>query len=259
MMFTLASLLVDRRKLVAGLAAVAAPVALGARAYGMQSDTTAITDGDCTSEPSVQMLFDWRAGKPVYDSPADSGPQPDWIASNLPVPLLPYLIPPDWRAVVGYCDSISTSGEPQWTDQPMQLPWLYLARVLNNDSTAAFETISGNIQGQPLTPEQVSSIAKASLVGGNADLDPVCTIDDSANTLAPAYFAVDRSGENLLLTSVTSIGLPDIYLPATTVSITSMFGPRKEMEDLMHDVYLRILFQFLGGGGDETPTPTPTP
>jgi len=49
---------------------------------------------------------------------------------------------------------------------------------------------------------------------------------------------------------------PDIYLPATTVSITSIFGPRAEMEDLMYDVFLRILFQFLGGGsGDPTPTP----
>ncbi|HQY32269.1 MAG TPA: hypothetical protein PK691_13305, partial [Thermomicrobiales bacterium] len=82
----------QRRQIIAGLAAVGLPLGFGTRAYTQQTAPTAITDGDCTSEPAVQMLFDWRAGKPVYSSVAEAGPPISWVPSNLPVPMLPYLI-----------------------------------------------------------------------------------------------------------------------------------------------------------------------
>lgn len=237
-----------RRRLLTFIGAAAAGImpldAMGA----IQTTAKPVTDGDCTNEPSVQMLSDWGAGKPIYASIAESGPQIDWVPSGLPVPMLPYLIPPDWRAVTGQCDAIDRDGVPQWTNQQLQVPWLTLARVLNKDSTAAFEYIVGNIQGQPLTPQQVTTIARASLLGPDPKLKAVCSVDSSADPLAPMFFSADRYEDSLLLTSVTALGLPDVFLPATTVSITSIFGPRDEMEDLMHDVFLRILFQFLGGG-----------
>jgi hypothetical protein len=60
-----------------------------------------------------------------------------------------------------------------------------------------------------------------------------------------------------LITFGNSTVLPHDIAPATVVSFTSLYGPRRDMEDLMCNAFLRILFQFLGGGSDD-PTPTPT-
>ena len=67
---------ISRRALVSGLSAAALPVIGLHTAFG-QTQPTAVTTGDCGREASVQMLFDWRAGKPVYTSVADAGPQID--------------------------------------------------------------------------------------------------------------------------------------------------------------------------------------
>ena len=53
-------------------------------ASARQTVPTAVVEGDCEDEPGIKMLFDWRAGLPVYPSVAESGPQVDWVPSSIP-------------------------------------------------------------------------------------------------------------------------------------------------------------------------------
>jgi hypothetical protein len=76
--------------------------------------------------------------------------------------------------------------------------------------------------------------------------------------LAPAWFTVDVHKSDLLITFGNTTVLPSDITPVTVVSFNNLYGPRRDMEVLMYDVFLRLLYQFLGGGsGDPTPTPTP--
>jgi hypothetical protein len=110
----------------------------------------------------------------------------------------------------------------------------------------------GTIQQAILTNRDSLRIARQSVLGADPDLESVCLIDDQYNALAPGWFTVDRYESDLLITFGNTQALPHDIAPATVVSFTSMYGPRRDMEDLMYDVYLRILFQFLGGGSDDT-------
>lgn len=246
-----------RRAMLAGLLGVGAHLGRGA-VLAEQVAPTPVVTGDCEEEPGIEMLFAWRQGQVVYPSIGDSMPQTDWEPAEHPGLLMPYLIPPGWTSIAGWCDSISRDGRPNWTDTPMPVPWLQLHRVISPDGNAAFEYVIGNIQGQPLHPLQVAEIAKASIVGENQEFREICLIDDSLNQLAPSWFTADRWERSVLITAGTALGLPDVFLPATTVTFQNIIAPRRDLEELMYDVFLRILFQFLGGGGsDETPTPTP--
>jgi hypothetical protein len=104
---------------------------------------------------------------------------------------------------------------------------------------------------------QAADLAKRGLLGADAKYRQVCVIDDQLNALSPGWFTADRQRTNLLLTFGNAQQLPSLYLPATVVTYNTIYGPRREMEELMYNVFLRILFQFLGGGGSDDPTPTP--
>ena len=133
----------------------------------------------------------------------------------------------------------------------MQVPWLTLNRVISPEGDAAFEYAVGNIQGQPLHPLQVADIAKQSVLGEVPELSEICLIDATADPLAPSWFTADYWEDSVLITAGTALGLPDFYLPATTVTFQKILAPRRDLEELMYDVFLRILFQFLGGGGSD--------
>ncbi len=237
---------IDRRLLLA------APLAASAwwvqQALGQQ---TAVTEGDCEDEPSVALLFAWREGQPVYDSPADGMPQIDWVPFEHPSLPAPYLIPPGWTGVPAWADSFTRSGMPQWQDTPLQLPQLTLARVVSPGGEAVFEYAVGSIQGVLLTTMESAHIGKQSVLGEDPRLRPVCTIDDQMNPTAPGWFTVDRSGSGLLITFGNALQMPHDIAPATVVTFTSLFAPRRQMPDVMYEVFFRILYQFLGGGGGD--------
>ena len=156
----------------------------------------------------------------------------------------------------GWADTYSREGMPLWQPEPMRVPQLTLARIISPDSTAAMEYVVGNILGDPLSTQQVAVVAKLGILGEGQQLKPVCAFDDQ-NPLAPTWFDADRVNRSVLVSTGTALGLPDFYLPATTVTYNNLYGPRTSFESLMRTVFLRIFFQFLGGGSELTPTPTP--
>jgi hypothetical protein len=129
------------------------------------------------------------------------------------------------------------------------VPQLNLARVVSPDEDTAFEYIVGNILGNPLTPEQVALVGKQSLLGEKPKVRSICTFLDT-NPLNPAFFQADRFEQSIHITAGTAVGLPSAFSPATTVSFMNYFGPRADFEKLMREVFLRLVVQFMGGGGD---------
>ncbi len=246
------------RRALLGAASFAGTAAWAHQVSGRQA-AEPVVEGDCEDEPAVAMLFDWRSGRPVYRSVADSGPQLHWQPFNHPGFLGPFLIPPGWTGSAAWADSFTRDGVPRWQDQPMSLPQLTLSRVTSPGGDASFEYAVGSIQNALLTTQQSAMLAKQSVLGADPSLRPVCSIDDQEKALAPGWLSADRHRSSLLITFGNALPLPSEVLPGTVVSFNSIFGRRRDMEDLMYDVFLRILFQFLGGGsGDPTPTPTPT-
>lgn len=247
---------VTRRSFL-GIAAMAGPGLWAQVAFGQQAAPTAVIEGVCEDEPAIEMLFDWRAGKSVYRSVAEAGPQSDWTPFNHPSSLGPFLIPPGWTGIAAWTDSFTQDGVPEWQDTPMNLPQLTLSRIVSPDGDAAFEYSVGSIQQVLLSTQQSAQIAKQSVLGATPTLQSVCMIDDQHNQLGPGWFMADKHQTDLLITFGNATQLPSNFSPTTVVSFTNLYGPREDMEQLMYDVFLRILFQFLGGGsGDPTPTPT---
>lgn len=242
------------RRSLLGAAAVALPLYLAQRAQGQEPP---LIEGDCAEESAVAMFLDWRSGRSVYPSVAASGPQIDWEPFPHPSLPVPYLIPPGWEGIAAWADSFTREGEPVWQDSPLALPQLTLARLVSPEGDAVFEYAVGSIQQVLLTTRESARIGKMSTLGADPNLEQVCLIDDQHNALAPGWFSVDRHKRDLLITFGNATVLPHDIAPATVVSFTSMYGPRRDMEDLMYEAFLRILFQFLGGGSDD-PTPTPT-
>jgi hypothetical protein len=247
-MMNLLQLRGTRRSLL-GAAAVALPIFL---AHMARRQEAPVTEGDCEEEPAVAMLFAWRNGESVYPSVADGMPQTDWQRFQHPSLPVPYLIPPGWTGMGIWTDTFTRAGEPIWQDTPLTLPQLTGTRLVSPDGDALFEYAVGSIQQVILTNRDSISIAQQSVLGEDPNLRSVCVIDDQFNALAPGWFTVDRHESDLLITFGNTQALPHDIAPATVVSFTSMYGPRQDMEDLMYDVYLRILFQFLGGGSDDT-------
>lgn len=99
-------------------------------------------------------------------------------------------------------------------------------------------------------------VAKLGVLGEGQQLKPVCAYDEQ-NPLTTTWLDADRVNRSVLVSTSTAIGLTDFYLPATTVTYNNLYGPHSSFESLMRTVFIRIFFQFLGGGDNPAPTPTP--
>src|SRR4051812_35788087 len=102
---------------------------LGAAAIGLAGavrgasaqQTTPIATGDCTLEPGVQLLIDWRYGKTIIPHEQLVAPV-DWQIVSSTANTLVLQIPPDWEMQVGWAVSISETGVPEWVTSPPQVP-----------------------------------------------------------------------------------------------------------------------------------------
>ena len=245
----------SRRSAVAALAGSILAFSGGSSRVSGQDVPTPVATGDCSIEPGVQLLINWRLGLPVLTH-EEMLPRLDWkLVSHPSLPLF-LQIPPDWEMIAGWADSYTETGMPIFRDAPPQIAHLTLARIISPDATAAFDYVVGNVQGPPLTPPQVAVGAVQTTLGENPRLREICTYDD-ANPLAPSWFYAFHHLQSILISSGTALGLPDIYLPATTVTFQNLYGPQELFEPLMRGVFIPILTQLIGGGGGSDDTDDP--
>lgn len=217
-------------------------------------------EGVCEDEPAVDMLFRWQTGQLIHESMVDAGPQPDWKPYNRPGTQGMIFIPPDWEGTAAWADSYTRHGAPIWRDEPMAQPHLLLSHVVSPDGRSSFSTVTGLIDDALLDAEEVSLVARQGIVGDNPRLRPICMIDNPGAVDGPSWFTADRHRSNLMITMGTYLQMPDSTLPMTGLGYNAMYMRRRQSEEVMYDVFLRILFQFLrSAGGGSTPTPTPTP
>jgi hypothetical protein len=137
---------------------------------------------------------------------------------------------------------------PIWLDQPPLIAQISLARFVSPDEDAAFEFAVGTIQGSPLTTEQAALIACQGLLGENPRLRTICAYDDPANPLVPSWARADYYRQSIMTCSGTAQPQPSMYMPATIVTYTNLFGPKDEFENLTRTVFIPLIGQMLGGG-----------
>jgi hypothetical protein len=251
--FDLASRRLTRRSFA--LAALALPFALRRDALGQLAQQP-VTTGDCGTEPGVELLAKFNLGMPVAEIP-DLLPPIDWVRYYNPQIGLTFLYPSTWMAQTLWAEQFSPEGAPRWTEQRPFIPELTTNRIFSPDGAASFEAAVGTLHGVLLSPLQAANVADLGVAGDASRLAPFCDYEDR-NPLAPSWFRASRIDGNVLVSEGYAIPNPSAFTPSTIVTYYAMTGPREEFETLMREVYLRILFQFMPGGG-ETPTPTPEP
>ncbi|MGI9253899.1 MAG: hypothetical protein ACR2J8_09140, partial [Thermomicrobiales bacterium] len=213
--------------------------------------------GDCTQDPGVDLLGRFDLGEPVLPIEALLTPMGWPLYANYQTGLSFYY-PPDWSASTIWAEGLSASGAPVWTASQPFVPALTSHRIVSPDGAAAFEAVIGTLYGSILSPLQAAGIAELGLAGEGTPLSEVCAFED-LNPLQPGWLRAVWAGANQQVTLVSqgyALASPSSFTPNTIVTWYAMAGPRGLFEALMREIYLRILFQFLPGGGDE-PTPTP--
>lgn len=224
---------------------------------GGEGVPTPVVGGDCRVEPGVELLAEWNLGYPVV-SPVELTPPLDWVRFIHPTLPVTFLYPPDWIPVALWADAFSSSGAPIWSDQPVGLPQLTSERIVSPAGDAAFELVSGTINGVRLTPGQAAFIAEQGLLGENAEVTPLCTFED-ANPLFPSWFHGMRYQGSVLVTEGWPLPQSGLFGESTILNYYSMVGPQARFEELMRTVFMPILAQLSGGGGESNPTPTVSP
>ena len=243
-----------RRAVMLGAATLGA-LALIRQDGRAQIPSGAIYSGDCRVEPGVELLVGFNLGQPVV-SIAELLPPFDWRRYvNIELGLT-FLYPPDWSAVTLWAEQFSPGGAPLWSSQPVFLPTLTTNRVIAPDGTASVEAAVGTISGALLSPLQAARIADLGVIGETTRQTPICSYEDP-NPLAPAWFRASYIDGYVLISEGFALPNPSAFTPSTIVTYYAMTGRRDAFEALTREVFLRILFQFLPGGGDQ-PTPTPT-
>ena len=228
---------------------------LGRQVGAAQIAPGATLSGDCLIEPGVALLAGFNLGQPVVSIPELLAPL-DWQRYVNFDTGLSFTYPPDWTGGTLWAERVSGSSGPVWTMQQPLAPALTTARIFSSDGSASFENAIGTIYGVVFNLSQAATMAELGLVGASARLTPICSYEDP-NPLAPSWFRASYVDDSVLVTEGFAWASPRALLPNTLVIYYGMLGRRDEFEALMREVFLRILFQFKGGGGDE-PTPTPT-
>ena len=243
-----------RRSLALGLLTL--PFLMRGRQALGQAPPGPIVTGDCRTEPGVTLIAEFDLGLPVMPIP-DLLPPLDWARYFNPQIGLTFLYPGTWSAQTLWAEQLSPQGAPLWTTQQPFVPALTTARIVSPDGDAAFEAAVGTLYGALLSPLQAATVAELGMAGEGSRLTPICDYENR-NPLAPSWFRAAYADDSVLVSEGYALPSPSAFTPNTVVTYYAMIGPRAEFEVLMREVYLRILFQFLPGGGEE-PTPTPVP
>lgn len=210
----------------------------------------------CLQHPGVQILLDWRAARPVMTI-EDLLPPPGWQLYFHPTMPVSFQFPADWRGEARWAEWLSGTLAPVWQTVPPLLPVVTSARIVSPDGAAAFEIGVASITGAALTIQQSAAIALQGVLGESPRVTPICGFEEES-PLARTWFQAVRSGTSVLVTDGVTISDSSGFSPFTTLSFQTFLGPSAQFDALARQVFLRILFQLLpGGGGDPTPTPTP--
>lgn len=249
-----------RRTLMAGAGGVAVGLVSGWGRTGAQIPVPTPVQGDCSSDPGVDLYIGFILGYPVVQLPDLVVPN-DWTLHPNTYGGVIFRQPPGWSGATLYAYEFSSRGLPLFTAQqrPPLAPAVVAGRTVSDNGAAGFEFVSGTLQGVMLSPLQAATVAELGIVGERARITTLCAYEDQ-NPLGPAWLrAVVVDDDTLLLTQGYAVAYSGM-IPYTIVTYYSMYGPRDQFELLMRQVFLRIMGQFYRGREiSVTPTPTPEP
>ncbi|MEZ4565082.1 MAG: hypothetical protein R2853_20340 [Thermomicrobiales bacterium] len=248
----------SRRAFLGGVGGVAVGLMTGRERSGAQLPIPTPVQGDCTSDPGVELYLGFVLGYPVVQL-TDLVVPTDWTLHPNTYGGVIFRQPPGWVGATLYAYEFSPQGMPLFSAQqrPPLAPAVVSARTVSADGAAGFEFASGSLQGVMLSPLQVATVAELGMVGERARLKILCAYEDQ-NPQGPAWLrVVTVDDETLLLTQGYAIAYSGM-MPYTIVTYYSMYGPRAQFEPLMRQVLLRLMAQFYRGP-DVSVTPTPTP
>jgi hypothetical protein len=157
-----------------------------------------------------------------------------------------------------WADQLSATGTPVWSDIPTLQPQLTSERIVSPDGDGAFEFVTGTLSGLWLTPGQAAAVAEQGLVGDQVARTPLCTFED-ANPLLPSWFHASYLDGSVLVSEGWPLPRTSVFGDSTILNYYTMAGPQTRFESLMRSVFIPILAQLTGGGGEPNPTPTAWP
>lgn len=225
--------------------------------------------GDCSVEPALQYVYDFSTSNFMalpLQRMGSLDPGPDWVIARSPE-LGVLLVPPDWIVVNGWANSFDRDGIPEWSGTQPQYPFWATTLVASPDETVAYMYVTGSVDQVELTPADGAQIARNVMMGVERRNRSLCLaeqVDPQYDMQLGHWISGDRYGSDLLFTRgstiISSVSGANLG-PGTTFLFDGFVVPRAEAEDLVLDVYLKILYQLLpkGGATDPTPTPSPTP
>ncbi|MCC6705009.1 MAG: hypothetical protein IT334_09035 [Thermomicrobiales bacterium] len=257
-----------RRALIA--APPLAMLGLVAQRLTFAQDDGLVSRGDCTDEPALRMLLDFQTNnldRLPYRTLDDVLPGVDWQLVNSP-DLGAFFVPGDWTPLVLWANAIDDRGVPEWQQEQPRWPFWSAVFVVSPDQTSAWISVQGAVDGPPyLDADALMSLARTTIMGSDERGRELCAVGrhDSTGLMGNVLFAFgDRYGSDLFC--CRGYGIPSeaagpSFGPGTAFGFDAMIAPRRQSEETMRDVFIRILWQFLPkpGGGESTPTPTPTP
>lgn len=256
------------RRTLLGLAPAAA-VATWAMLRASSNARQMEVDGDCAREPAADLLYNFVTTNFAALPYVGLDDRVDWRLGQS-TKFGAFMAPPDWSVVNAWANEWGPNGIPRWQTEPLPAPAWTTTTVIAPDQDALWMYVEGSVDDIYLTPELAGELARATIVGSDANLRDVCALrqTDIVNTELEntLFMTADRQGSELLLTHgwalLAPFGGPSLG-KGSAFGITGMIAPRRHAEDVMRDVFLRIMWQLLpragGGSDDDEPTPTPTP
>lgn len=244
----------NRRAILAGLLGTGLGMSLAGRPIVQAAQQPADLQG-CMSEPGLALYLGMFQGQfPV--SSQELLPGADWQLFSSPYATTAFLFPPDWIGQVLFASSFTQNAAPQWTAQQQSASGITSARVTSSDSSAAWESVAGGIQGAALTLEQVVAMAEGGLLGDGYAGTRLCGHTEATLNGGTAWLTALDSNGTIVLTNGTLYADPSGGF--SVITWYAMAGPQAQFEQIMRSVFLPIQWQLIQAGGSN-PAPTPTP
>lgn len=254
------------RRTLLGLAPVVAATIWAGRGSASNARQLEL-EGDCTSEPAVELLYNFFTLNVEALQYLGLTDLDGWKLAES-TQLGPFMVPGDWDVVNVWANDWEDNGIPRWQAEPMPAPAWSATMVISPGQDAFWVYVYGSVDGPHQTTFEIGDLARSVIVGSDARLREICATGqqeavntDLENTL---FLTADRQGSEMLLTHGWALQSPftgPSLGSGATFGITGMVAPRRDAEEIMQNVYLRIMFQLLpkGSGGAGPPTPTSTP